>query len=202
MKPSLLGLSVVAVSLLLAGCGGGGGSSEDNATSEQTTASSAETTLGSTDGGVAEVGLAPMDGSGASGTATFTDVARGVRVDLEVRGLPDDSNARYLAHIHPGTCADEQGSEEHAGKRRDEHGGHGEGADHDESVDHHDEGAMEEIEYPMPSITPNSEGRGSTTTVLEGVTVEQLFSGSPRYVNVHAEGSGNPPVMACSPLVR
>ena len=38
--------------------------------------------------------------------------------------------------------------------------------------------------------------------MLEGATVERLFSGPPKYVNVHAEGSGNPPSVACAPLVR
>ena len=177
--------------LLLAGCGSGGGSSAGTTTSEETTASTAETTAGSTTTTgreVAEVGLSPINGSGASGSATFTDVARGVRVDLDVRGLPDP-NASYLTHIHPGTCADVQGGEE------DEHAGHDEGAEHDE-------GTMAEIEYPLPPITPDPAGRGTTTALLEGATVEQLFSGAPKYVNVHAEGSGNSPSVACSPLVK
>jgi Cu/Zn superoxide dismutase len=193
MRPILLGLSVVVVFFLLAGCGGGGGPSVDNTVSEVTTPSTAETTVGSTGGGVAEVELAPIDGSGASGTAAFTDVAQGIRVDLELRGLPDP-NARYLAHIHAGTCADDQGGEEHDGDHEDEHADHHEGADHDE-------GALAEIEYPLPPITSDPEGMGTTSTVLERVTVEELFSGSPKYVNVHAEGSGNPPAIACSPLV-
>jgi len=130
-----------------------------------------------------------MNGSGASGSATFTDVARGVRVDLEVRGLPDP-DASYLTHIHPGTsCAYDRGGEEH------EH------AEHDEGAEHH-EGTMAEIEYPLPPITPDPAGRGTTTALLEGATVEQLFSGAPTYVNVHAEGSGAPPSVACGPLVR
>src|SRR5215203_873721 len=188
----LIILCVVAVIfLLLAGCGSGGGSSAGTTTSEETTASTAETTAGSTTTTgreVAEVGLSPINGSGASGSATFTDVARGVRVDLDVRGLPNP-NASYLTHIHPGTCADERGGEE------DEHAGHDEGAEHDE-------GTMAEIEYPLPPITPDPAGRGTTTALLEGATVEQLFSGAPKYVNVHAEGSGNPPSVACSPLVK
>ena len=176
MKLILLSPCVVAAIFLLAGCGGGGDSSKATTTAEETTASTAETTLsGTTTRGVAEVELAPMNDSDTSGTATFTDVAEGVQVDLGVQGLPN-LNARYLTHIHPGTCAEEQGDSEH------------------------DEGTMEEIEYPLPPITPDSEGRGTTTTVLEGVTVEQLFSGSPKYVNVHAEGSGDPPAIACSPL--
>src|SRR5215212_6635035 len=133
MKLIHLILCVVAVTFpLLAGCaGGGGGSSAGTTTSEETTAS----TTGSE---VVEVGLSPVNGSGASGSATFTDVARGVRVDLEVRGLPDP-DASYLTHIHPGTsCAyDQEGGEEH------EHAEHDEGAEHYEGAEHH-EGTMAE----------------------------------------------------------
>ena len=189
--------------LLLAGCGSGGGSPAGTTTSGETTASTAETTAGSTTTTgreVAEVGLSPINGSGASGTATFADVAQGVRVDLDVRGLPDP-NARYLTHIHPGTCADERGGEEHDSNHEDEHADQDEGAKHDEGAEH-DEGTMAEIEYPLPPITRDPAGRGTTSALLEGVTVEQLFSGNPKYVNVHAEGSGNPPPVACSPLVR
>jgi Cu/Zn superoxide dismutase len=196
MKPLFLGPSLVAAILLLAGCGGGGGLTTATTTSEETTtASTAETTVSSATagGGVAEVELAPMNDSSASGTATFTDVTEGVQVDLAVQGLPDP-NASYLTHIHPGDCTDEQG-EEHEANHEDEH------ADNDQGAEHHgEEGTMAEIEYPLPPITPDPEGRGTTTTVLEGVTVEQLFSGSPKYINVHAEGSGNPPAIACSPL--
>src|SRR5215212_2640218 len=186
MKLIHLILCVVAVIFpLLAGCAsGGGGSSAGTTTSDETTASTAETTASSTTGSeVVEVGLSPVNGSGASGSATFTDVARGVRVDLEVRSLPDP-DASYLTHIHPGTsCAYDRGGEEH------EHAEHDEGAEHDQ-------GTTAEIEYPLPPITPDPAGRGTTSALLEGATVEQLFSGGPKYVNVHAEGSGNPPPVA------
>ena len=204
MKFTLHGLSLVVGIVLLAGCsagGGGGGSSAGTTSPEETTSSTTASTAETTEnesGSFAQVQLAPMNDSGVTGTATFTDVDQGVRVDLGVQGLPD-SNASYLTHIHPGTCADEQGGQEdHEANHEDEHADHEEGA-----AEHHDkEGTMPEIEYPLPSITPDPEGRGSTSTVLEGVTVEQLFSGSPKYINVHAEGTGNPPAIACSPLTR
>lgn len=130
-----------------------------------------------------------MNGSGTTGMATFTEVAQGVvRVELSVLGLPDP-NATYLTHIHPGTCADEQGGgeqEEQGSDNEDEHSGH--------------QGAMAEIEYPLRPIVADPQGRGSTITVLNGVTVQELFSGEPKYVNVHAEGSGNPPSIACGQL--
>ena len=201
MKILLFGLSLVAMLFLLAGCGGGGGSSAGTTTSQETTkASTTASTTASTEnesGNFAQVQLAPMNGSGVTGTATFTDVAQGVRVDLGVQGLPDP-NASYLTHIHTGTCADEEqgGEADHEADHEDEHAGPDQGGEHNE------EGPMAEIEYPLPPITPDPEGKGTTTTVLEGTTVDQLFSGNPKYINVHAEGSGTPPAIACSPLSR
>jgi hypothetical protein len=172
-------LPVIAAIFILAACGSGGGSSSANTTiSEETPANTAE------------VGLAPMNGSSTGGLATFTDVAQGVRVDLNVHSLPGP-RAIYLTHIHPGTCEDEQTDEEDESKEHDSNDEHAQ-AEHEDT--------MEEIEYPLLPITPDPEGRGHTTDVLEGVTVEQLFSGSPKYINVHAEGSGNPPSIACSQM--
>jgi len=187
-------LPTLAVILSLAGCGstgGGGASSEEEeettpsssaAASEGTSATTEETTT-SNNNVTATVRLASMNGSGTTGTATFTDVAQGVvRVELSVLGLPDP-NVTYLTHIHPGTCADEQSGEE----------GEQQGSDHDHEHSGHEAGTNEEIEYPLPPITADLQGRGSTSAVLDGVTVQELFSGEPKYINVHAEGSGNPP---------
>jgi hypothetical protein len=131
-----------------------------------------------------------MNGSSTTGTASFTDTADGVSIELSVLDLPAP-NATYLTHIHSGTCADELagGEEEDQQQGSDqehEHSGH--------------EGTNGEIEYPLPPITADPQGRGSTTSVLTGLTVQGLFSGGPRYINVHAEGSGNPPALACSQL--
>ena len=182
---------MITVLLLLASCGGGSGggsSSEEETTtpapasssSEGTSAATEETTT-STINAAATVILGAMNGSGAIGTATFTDVAEGVRVDLSVQRLPDP-NATYLTHIHPGTCADEPGGEE----QEDEHSEHA--------------GTMAEIEYPLPPLNVDPQGRGSTTAVLEDVTVVELFSGEPKYINVHADGSGNSLSIACGQL--
>jgi hypothetical protein len=93
----------------------------------------------------------------------------------------------YLTYIHSGTCADEQGEEEEPGSDHEhEHTGY--------------EGTSEEIEYPLPPITADPQGQGSTTSVLTGFTVQRLFSGEPKYINVHAEGSGNPLALACGQL--
>jgi hypothetical protein len=72
-----------------------------------------------------------------SGTASFEDTAWRVVVKLEVRGLPKP-NTFYLAHIHPGTCAE---GEDYGGS----HGEEGYGHDHRSSGHEHDA----EIEYPL-----------------------------------------------------
>ena len=59
----------------------------------------------------AKLDLRPVGDSGASGTASFKDSSfkdgpDGVVVRLDLRGLPKPDTS-YLAHIHPGTCAEE-----------------------------------------------------------------------------------------------
>src|ERR671921_780680 len=74
----------------------------------------------------ARIHLEPVGGSGVSGTATFEEVERGVRIDLDVEGLPKPGTT-YLAHVHLGTCAAGEDSGHKLGE-----GGHQEeeGADH------------------------------------------------------------------------
>ena len=197
MKLVLVMLAVTLFLLLVVGCrgtgGGGSGSSQEETTSssasssEGTTAATQETTT-ATASNAATVTLASMNGSDTTGAATFTDTADGVEIKLNVLDLPDP-NATYLTHIHPGTCADEQGGgkEEQQGTAQEhEHTGY--------------EGTNEEIEYPLPPITADPRGRGSTTSVLTGLTVQRLFSGGPKYINVHAEGASNPLTLACGQL--
>jgi hypothetical protein len=130
--------------------------------------------------------------SGVSGTASFEDTSGRVVVKLKLRGLPKP-NTFYLAHIHPGTCAEGE-SHEHDGS----HGEEGYGHDHGSSG--HEHGA--EIEYPLSQVKSDAEGRGSSTTTLGETSVDKLFSGEPKYVNVHEAGSGNPPILACADLKR
>jgi hypothetical protein len=116
------------------------------------------------------------------GTATFRRVHNGgVVVKLELHNLPKP-NAFYLAHIHPGTCA--QGEQE-------EEVGHGE---------HGGAAAGKEIEWPLSPVRSGTRGGGSSATTLEHTSMEDLFSGHSKHVNVHAVGSGNPPVLACANL--
>jgi uncharacterized protein (DUF305 family) len=136
-------------------------------------------------GDSAEVDLEPANGSGTEGTATLSKADGGVRVVLEVSGLPG-SGTMYLAHIHPGTCAEEEGGQEEGGGEA----GHS----------HHEHGASEEIEYPLSPIDPDAKGDGTSTTVVHHVTLEGLLSGEPMHVNVHKPGSGEPPPVTCANL--
>jgi hypothetical protein len=144
--------------------------------------------------------------SGVSGTASFEDTSGRVLVKLRLRSLPKP-NTFYLAHIHPGTCAEGEGHEH--GTSGHEHGGsHGEeGYGHEHGSSSHEHGASgqehgAEIEYPLSQVKSDSEGQGSSTTKLAETSVEKLFSGAPKYVNVHKAGSGNPPILACADLKR
>jgi uncharacterized protein (DUF305 family) len=131
-------------------------------------------------GDSAEVDLAPANGSGTTGTATLSKVGGGVKVVLEMSGLPS-SGTMYLAHIHPGTCTDEEGGGE---------------LNHS----HHEHGTAREIEYPLTPVKPDAEGDGTSTTVVHNVTLEGLLSGDPKHLNVHKPGSGEPSPLTCTNL--
>jgi uncharacterized protein (DUF305 family) len=133
-------------------------------------------------GDSAEVDLEPASGSGTTGTATLSKAkGGGVKVVLKVFGLPS-SGTMYLAHVHPGTCAEEEAG----------------GAEHGHS--HHEHGTTEEIEYPLTPVEPDAEGNGKSTSVVPHVTLEGLLSGDPKHVNVHEPGSGEPPPVTCANL--
>ena len=108
---------------------------------------------------------------------------------LDLGNLPR-TNTFYLAHIHPGTCA--------LGETHEHGGAHGaEGHGHEHSYEHGGE-----IEYPLSQVKSDSEGQGSSTTTLRETSVGKLFSGEPKYVNVHEAGSGNPPILSRAYLRR
>ena len=131
-------------------------------------------------GDSAEVDLEPENGSGTEGTATLSKAeGGGIKVVLNVSGLPGHGTM-YLAHIHPGTCGEE------------EEGGQGHSA--------HEHGASKEIEYPLSPVYSDERGEGSSTTVLRKVTFDDLLFEDPMHLNVHAPGSGDPPPVACANL--
>jgi uncharacterized protein (DUF305 family) len=130
----------------------------------------------------AEVDLEPASGSQTTGTATLSKAkGGGVKVVLKVSGLPKSAKM-YLAHIHPGTCAEVEGG----------------GTEHSHS--HHEHGTTEEIEYPLTPVEPDAEGNGKSTSVVPHVTLEGLLSGDPKHVNVHEPGSGEPLPVSCANL--
>jgi len=135
-----------------------------------------------------KLALLPEHNSGVSGTVSLENTSGRVLVKLDLRGLPS-SNTYYLAHIHPGTCAQE------AGETHGEHGGR-----HKKQGEGHDHG--EEIEYPLSQVKSDAEGHGSSTTTLLETSVKRLLSGEPKHVNVHEAGSGNPPILSCADLKR
>jgi uncharacterized protein (DUF305 family) len=124
--------------------------------------------------------LRTAGGSDLSSTASFEGNERGVKVKLEVRNLAE-SNAAYLAHIHVGSCGTGDHAHEHGDKR-----GHAE--------------ADDKIEHPLSPVKPDRRGNRASTTMIQGITLEQLFSEGPTYINVHAAGSGEPSQLACANL--
>jgi uncharacterized protein (DUF305 family) len=147
----------------------------------------------------ARVRFEPVGGSRVSGTATFEESDGGVRVELALEGLPKPGTA-YLAHIHPGTCAEGAGEGSH--EHNEDHQQAQEKAAHDEGHGGHvyTGEPMDEIEVPLKPVEAEAESHGSSTTVVHDATVDGLFSGEPKYLNVHAAGSGNPPPLACADL--
>jgi uncharacterized protein (DUF305 family) len=133
----------------------------------------------------AEVELKPQSGSQTKGSATLTEAREGVRVELRLGGLPKP-DTMYLAHIHPGTCSEREAGAEH------EKGDHEPGG--------HDGAAEEEIEWPLSGVQSDAQGHGSSTTTLKDASMERIFTGDLKHLNVHAAGSGDPPVLACAEL--
>lgn len=126
--------------------------------------------------GSAELALTPSRESGVGGVATLTDVEGGVRVELSVRGLPEEG-VEHINHIHGGgTCADDRA------------------------------GRTAPVTIPLTTVVANADGTGSATTTIGDVTVAELFDeGEERFILLHAEtkeGEGVPPGISCADLVR
>ena len=171
--PLLLLFAIFA--FIASGCAGGGGG-------ETTAETTSEGTVPRTTGGgtvptelaSTTVDLTPSGDSGVSGYARLTNRSDGgVDVELYVQNLQDQPGTEHLAHIHQGgTCADDRA---------------GNGAP---------------VQYPLNSVFTGPDGSGSSTSTISNVTVAELFSGSPKYVNVHAAQTGNetPPGISCADL--
>jgi Cu/Zn superoxide dismutase len=145
--------------------------------------------------------LFPTDDSGVGGTANFTKAVAGTRVELELRGLSQPEEI-YLAHVHPGYCEDKKHPDAPEGETAYHHGHEFSREEHGDAhvLKENGEATAEEIEYPLTPVESNARGEGSSTTVLEGVTLDKLLSGGPKYLNIHAVGSGDPPQLTCANL--
>jgi hypothetical protein len=64
----------------------------------------------------------------------------------------------------------------------------------------HGGGPADEIEYPLTPVESDARGNGKSTTVVEDLTLEGLLTGAPKYMNVHAAGTGELPQLACANL--
>jgi hypothetical protein len=121
-----------------------------------------------------EVHLTQSRDSGVSGTATLEDVEGGVRVTLEVQGLPEPG-VKHINHIHAGgTCADDRA------------------------------GRTAPVTIPLKTIVAQEDGTGSATTTIKDVSVAQLFGeDKERFILLHAKaekGGGVPPGISCADL--
>ena len=123
----------------------------------------------------ANLQLTPSRDSGVSGTATLTDVEGGVKVELNMRGLPE-AGVEHINHIHGGgTCADDRA------------------------------GRTAPVTIPLNPVVAKEDGTGSATTTIEDVTLAELFGADEeRFILLHAkteEGEGVPPGISCADLV-
>jgi hypothetical protein len=176
-KATLLALTFVAI-LGVFGCGGGdsgggGTSSTGGGGTNDATVGGKEVT--SVQAPSTTVNLSPSGGSDVSGTATLTETPGGLEVKLDMQNLiGEEIGTEHLAHIHEGgTCADDRA---------------GNGAP---------------VRYPLTSVITAQDGTGTSTSVLQGgLTLDQLSSGPPKYINVHAAQTGNetPPGISCADL--
>ena len=123
-----------------------------------------------------ELLLTPSRDSGVSGTATITDVGKGVEVELNMRGLPE-AGIEHINHFHAGgSCTDDRA------------------------------GNVAPATIPLKTVVAKEDGTGSGTTTLEDVTVGKLFDpDKDRYLALHSEaeeGQGVPPVISCADVVE
>ena len=122
-----------------------------------------------------EVTLTPSRDSGVSGRAVLEEVEDGVRVDLAVRGLPEEG-VEHINHFRGGgICADDRA------------------------------GRTAPVTIPLNPVVAREDGTGSATTVVEDVTLDELFAeDEERFLLLHdkAEGGGVSPRITCADLTR
>jgi len=173
-------LTILSV-LALGGCQGlfeGGGGKEKEGGGETTAAEAGTTVAGGRttppELAVTTVELTPSGNSGTSATANLTDTPGGVEVALAARGLPTQPGTEHIADIHVGgTCDDERA------------------------------GSGAPVLYGLDPLYTGEDGTSSSATSIQGVTLGDLTSGAPKYVDIHAASTGEeevPPSIACADL--
>jgi hypothetical protein len=118
--------------------------------------------------------LTPSRDSGVSGTATLTDVEGGVKVELSMKGLPEEG-VKHINHFHGGgTCADDR------------------------------DGRTAPVTIPLNPVVANADGTGSATSTVKDVTLDQLLGDDQhRFILLHdkvKKGQGVPPGISCADL--
>lgn len=187
-------LSLVLCCAVLAGCGLARGETESGE---------------APDTSPVRVELRPASGSDTRGTAVFEDAGDGVQVELEVSGLPEPG-AQYFSQVHAGSC-----------EQREKDGGSGNGLRgsalalirpdwlvaetpglfaHGNNEDH-DGGLPGNLDARI-EVSSSADGTGWATILLEGVTLEEVSTGHPKYLDLHPSLPGDPPLLACGDLGR
>ena len=118
--------------------------------------------------------LTPSRDSGVSGTAILTDVEDGVKVELNMQGLPEEG-VKHINHFHAGgTCADDR------------------------------DGRTAPVTIPLNPVVANADGTGSATSTVKDVTLDQLLGDDQhRFILLHdkvKKGEGVPPGISCADL--
>jgi Cu/Zn superoxide dismutase len=118
--------------------------------------------------------LTPSRGSGVTGTAILTDVEDGVKVELNMKGLPEEG-VEHINHIHGGgTCADDRA------------------------------GRTAPVTIPLNTVVAKGDGTGSATTTIKDVTLDKLLGDDQdRFILLHAKvkkEQGVPPGISCADL--
>jgi putative copper export protein len=150
---------------------------------------------------VLEVELDPVGDSVTSGTATFRERFGGVELTLEAAGLPKPG-ASYFSQIHEGACGSGQQGRD-AGPEYAEVSRSAspvmvrfellssKGPEYAHGGGHPDADA---------GMMSSDDGTAAVVTQLEDYkTVDELLSGGPKYIDIHASGSGDPTI-ACGEI--
>ena len=118
--------------------------------------------------------LTPSRDSGVSGTAILTSVEDGVKVELNMQGLPEEG-VKHINHFHAGgTCADDR------------------------------DGRTAPVTIPLNPVVANADGTGSATSTVKDVTLDKLLGDDKhRFILLHdkvKKGEGVPPGITCADL--